>query len=587
MLLAQSKLDTIKQAELGRGRYKALPGNKLPRYLIEKRKQTLERNKNAPVEEQIVRRIYQIINELTYYKRTSGEELSHYKADMVKILELFITDDNYKDFIINFFEENRRHFKRALKELLTPNYINQSVRDKVESYFSWKGKSGDVMAKTKAVLQFKEFSKPVSKCRNDSYMFANHKTNLDDPQSLIIRNIAFDFDEPTNFLSILQSPIVFNVVITDRYELEKVKTKKGTLKLIKDKTNMKSIAEPCKGHAFIKLKNPVFANNQSQHAKLNCVVTRLKYYLKKFGFYDDPSGGKVVAKNVFNSKLYQSFSFSDKEWELNELNELLDALRVPTVNEIKKEEKKTYELFIKTGEMRDGTIARGLLKHSRNCKLYSLAIRSNTSTFQELLGFLVKENEKFRGTAKGPLSYSEVRRIAKSIYQNSWVWKAEVEKRIRPCVGKQNFAQFCGTLSQMQKNEPVIQVIEELLPLFQGLPIIEQARGIQPYILEYLEKELKVSYLRKLISNLKDWKKRWESYLTLKASVNFQTVKEGLDQLAKGIVNGLNHLLLSYIAYKLTFHSRYYINYDIPYILNLITTSTKTVHSLGQIVKNT
>ena len=185
-----------------------------------------------------------------------------------------------------------------------------------------------------------------------------------------------------------------------------------------------------------------------------------------------------------------------------------------------------------------------------------------------------------------PLPAKEVRKIANSIERNSFVWKNKIEKRVNVKTERleQNYAQLMGTLSQMSKNERRIEFIKSVLSSYHPRASkITIARDVQLLIQEHLDERLSIEYLRKLVSRVDRWRKRYKELSVLRESVSFQSVRDWLFRIEKGIITGLNHILKSYILYKLRNFGRYYKGFNIELILKFLSYSPKTVHSLAQI----
>lgn len=548
-------------------------------------RETKKRNTSMPLSHQVYKALDELGREIKSKYKYFGAQIPNYAIGVLNAINKYKNDlksgaNKYTDGLIELFKNchfKRATFKKILYKKLTPGYANKEIQNKIESYFSYTDKkTGNIMFKAKPFLEGKEFGRLIDKCRGDSYMFANHKQRSDNPSSLMISKIAFDFDAPSDLLSTITNKIPLNIIVMDKAELEKVNSGDKTKKIRKKDGKMKNIGEENKAHGFILLRDPIFVYNEASFKYYTDTRIRLIEYFKSLGLIDDPHGGKIVAKNVLNTSLYQSFLISDKKWTLKELNTALDELKVAKPKKIYKEKYISFK-----GK---GVISEGIEKESRNCILYLLGIYSKTHNQEELLHFLFKENANF----SLPLPAQEIRKIAKSIVNRSLVWRRKFEKKVELSKEyikrqEQNYAQLMGTLTQMEKSRKKIKFIKSILPSYSpNIPRIAIARELQLLIQEHLGEKLSIEYLRKLIIRVDNWEKRYKKLLKLKESVSFQSVRDWLFKLEKGIIEGLNHILKSYIIYKLRNFGRYYKDFNIEHILKFLNLSPKTVHSLAQ-----
>lgn len=530
-----------------------------------KASQTRYKRRNESIDKKVYRRVDRLI------KEGEGQSSPH-----TKFLVEFLKDkiDNNFEWLKKEFLANPVHFKRDLKMRFYPISIREFMskgKDKakeiVESYFSFDGKK-ERCAKTKYWTVGKEYAKPIEMCRNDRYMFINHKFDISDPDSLVFRNIAFDFDDLCDLRNIFTADLPFTTVVIDKHPLRKVESNGAVTKEIEDTTVVRHLGMKGKFQAHIRLRDAVYKNNDKQFRKLRYVCRRLYYYFRGLGYSVDTCGAKIVGKNVYNDRLFNTYLIDTKEWTLEELDKKLDELNIPRgylldnsgyINEEKK-----YEIdveSVKSSGSRRYFVRREAFNGSRDCMLYLSGIYSRTQTFNSLRDFLFNLSPQTR-FGKGELRGSEVDRIARSIFKHSFVWNRLLD---RTPTGKRHFGQICGTIKMMSKNERRVEFIESYLKDCKGMTNSAIARELQEVMDVYLEERLSLDYLRYLIRVTKDgsWKKRYRELLSIQEQCTYTNVNKFLYQFkSQGIVLNISEYFASYIKYKLTKFRRFYSKFE-------------------------
>ncbi len=530
---------------------------------------TKRKRRNEPIEHKVYRVVDHIIQE------TEGKTNVDIRA-RAQLLQYYL--DNQFEWLVEEYKANPVHFKRDLNRRFLPvslrdflhreskEYGKDRAKEVLESYFSFEGKKERV-AKTKYWTVGKEYAKPIEECRNDRYMFINHKFDIGDPDSLVFRNIAFDFDDLCDLRAAFTAAIPFNVIVMDRYPLKRVESNGAVTKEIDDKHIRRHLGMDTKFQAMLRLTDPVYKNNDRHYQKFKNVCKRLYNYYRTLGYSIDTNGAKIVGKNVFNDRLFNSYLLTEKTWTLEELDKKLDELHIPrgylldnggyVLDDKKYEEEVEY---VKKGN-RKFFVRREARNGSRDCMLYLKGIYSKTKTFDSLRDFLFNLSPKTR-FGKGELRGSEVDRIARSIFKHSFIWRRFLDD-IMP--GKKHFGQICGTIRQMSKNEHRVEFIESYLKDCKGMKDSAIARELQEVMDFHLGERLSLDYLRYLIRVTRDgsWKKRYRELLSIKEECTYTNVNKFLYQLkSQGFVLNVSVYFASYIKYKLTKFRRFYSKFE-------------------------
>lgn len=528
---------------------------------------TKRKHRNEPIEQQVYRRVDLIIQE------TEGKTNPDLTA-RAQLLQYYL--DNKFEWLVEEFKANPVHFKRDLERRFLPVSLRdfmKSGKDRskeiVESYFSFDGKKERV-AKTKYWTVGKEYTKPINDCRNDRYMFINHKFDISDPDSLVFRNIAFDFDELCDLRAAFTADIPFNVIVMDKHPLRKVVNNGAITKDIEDKNVKRHLCMDTKFQAYIRLTSPVYKNNDKHYQKFKNVCKRLYNYYRTLGYSVDTNGAKIVGKNIFNDRLFNSYLLTERTWTLEELDKRLDELGIPrgylldNGGYLNKEKK--YEIDVEEVKGSNGSrryfVRREALKGSRDCELYLSGIHSGTKTFDTLRDFLFNLSPTVR-FGKGELRGGEIDRIARSIFKHSFIWHRILDGVVTS--GKKHFGQICGTIRQMSKNESRVNFIESYLEGCQGMKDSAIARELQEVMDFHLGERLSLDYLRYLIRVTRDgsWKKRYNELLSIQEQCTYTNVNKFLHQFkSQGFVLNVSVYFASYIKYKLTKFRRFYSKFD-------------------------
>lgn len=524
---------------------------------------TKRKRREEPIEAKVFRAVNYIIQD------DEGKSNPHIKA-RAKLLQYYL--DNEFEWLVEEYKANPVHFKRDLSRKFLPvslrSFMNERDKGKdiVESYFSFKGKK-DRVAKTKYWTAGKEYAKPIDNCRHDRYMFINHKFDISDSNSLVFRNIAFDFDELCDLKAAFKAEIPFNVIVMDRHPLRKVESNGAVTKDIEDRNVIRHLGMETKFQAHIRLTDPVYKNNDKHYQKFKHVCKRLYNYFRKMGYSVDTNGAKVVGKNVYNTMFFDSYLLTEKTWTLEELDKKLDELGIPRgylldnggyINEEKKYEEEVEE--VKKGNRRF-FVRREAHNGSRDCELYLRGIYSGTTTFNSLLEFLFSHSHEVK-FGKGELRGQEINRIARSIFEDSFVWRRTLEFTPK---GNKHFGQLCGTIKMMSKNEHRIEFIEAYLKECEGMTNSAIARELQEVMDFHFGERLSIDYLRYLIRVTKDgsWKKRYRELLSIQEQCTYTNVERFLYQLkTQGLVLNVGEYFASYIKYKLTKFRRFYSKFE-------------------------
>lgn len=533
-------------------------GFKVSEDTIARRNATIKRNKMRPDDSKIYQALDKLIVEI---ERSSKffNTISNYKKGFLFVLEqlkagILNNNRNIRSWLGQIFVEEEgklKGFKKRIEEIFKPGYADENIQAQIESYFSFEDKTGKRRAKTKAGTVGKEFSRLVNSCRNDSYMFCNHKINPNEPSSIVYNVIGFDFDYKYNPLDLITTGLI-NMVVMDKRELEKEETEHGTIKKVKPNGDLKNLSNKTKFQAYIILESPVWGNNSKQMTKYKVIKLRLEYFFKNLGFEADTHFNNQVSKNVFNTTLYQSFLISSKTWTLDEIESELDNFGVPSYQEIIKSPVAKINYHRNFYTILD--------PDSRNCQLYNAGIHSDTETESELWDFLVNKNNNFNNL----LSFSEVRRIHKSIVTNSKTWR-------RICVpGEQNAAQFIGTTNQMFKSLPTMKILKRLINGWEGSDS-ELARIAKEHIFFKTGKLYSLSHIRKCIQKIRNgWFEKLKNKLKIKSMCTFSYLKDLLKRFRTGIIEKPIKVIQTYIAYKINNFSRFYTEEELELLKLLI-----------------